>query len=665
MGKQAFTAKAMIFGLIGLVIVCVFQAYSAGDVIRGYLPIVPLFLIALLSFGWNMTAGRIARRLTLSAGELALIFGLMLAISWIPAMQRAFVRQMVLPRYEELTTNTTWREAGVTTRLPARLFPRGQDGEIIGEKTHLGMIQGGMTMKEVPYRQWVEPLLNWMPFVLVLALSLLALSLMVHRQWTKHEQLRYPLVAVVDALIQQDTFKPGGAIFRNRLFRVGFAFVFGIQLLRYLHQWYPSNIPAISMDYGLGWNRLFPSIVPSNASMFVLNWMPISFAVIGIAFLVPTDVSLSMGLTAPLGTLFAVQYYLVTGSPMSAGSLETFRVGGFIAFAAILTYTGRTYYFPILRKAIGLGRGEKDIDPGGVWAARVFLAGYLALVLVVAGMGVGLPMAWIIVTFVLLMFLVVTRLVCESGLPMLVSGWSLPGLLSGLLGPAALGSTPLMFVMFLSSTIAGSNSSQLAMPYMATSLKLLDDNKVHLQRFAIAAKIAIVAALAVGFAAVITIAYTKGGGNLNKTERAVWTQGVNQVLGMKDFGQYEASEAASGVARLGLVRPDGGTVRLVLTGLVVVIACYMLRFRFAKWPLHPLFFLVLGTGASSMSWTCFLLGWLIKTLVVKVGGSRVYRLAQPLFIGFIMGEFMCLAMAFAFGLIYRLVTGNEPVATGF
>ena len=668
MNSRAFTVKSMIFGLIGVLIVCVLPVYSGkvlklGNAIKGYLPVVPLFLIVLLSFVWNAVAGRFNRRLALSAGELAVVFGLMMMVSWLPKLQENVVRQLVLPRYEELTTNTTWQEAGVTTRLPDRLFPRGEAGEAIGDKTHSGMIQGGMARDQVPYEAWMGPLLNWMPFVVVLVLCLLALTFMVHRQWTRHEQLQYPLAAVVDSLIQQDPRKPGGAIFRNRLFWFGFAFVFGFHLLRYLHDWFPTHLPSPPVEYSLGWSNLFPSMLASNANYFLLEWMPFSFGLIAIAFLVPTDVSLAMGLTAPLGTLAGIQYYFLTGNPVSSGDLDVFRAGGFIAFGLILAYTGRAYYFPILLKALWPGRGGAQVDPGGVWAARVFLAAYVSLTLIVASMGVDLLMAGIIVTFVLLTFLVVTRLVCETGVPLIVAGWSLPTVLSGLLGPACIGAAPLMFMTFLGSTIASPGSTQLIMPYMATSLKIMDDNGVNLRRFALASKVAIAVALVAGFVAVLTLAYSEGEGTLGGGERGAWSQAVSQVLTMKDFGQYEASEAAHGVSRLALIRPDGDTVGLVLTGLVVVIACYLLRFRFAKWPLHPLFFVVLGTGCSRYAWLSFLLGWVIKTLIVKVGGGGVYRTVKPLFIGFIMGEFMIIALMLVVGMIYHAITGNNPIST--
>lgn len=666
MRNRAFTPKSIIFGLMGLLIISVFPAYSVTvlklyGAIGGYLPVVPLFLIVLLSLLWNGLAGRFCRRLALNSKELAVVFGLMLMVSWIPEMQQTLVRNLVLPRYEELTTNATWQEAQVTTRLPDRLFPNAEDGEPIGENTHFGMIQGGMSTDEVPYRAWIGPLLNWMPFLVVLPLGLLALTFVIHRQWTIHEQLRYPLASVADLLIRQDDGKPGGAIFRNRLFWFGFTFVFGFHFLRYLYEWFPSSLPEVPGSYSIVWYALFPSAKLSNSLLFNMHWIPVSFAVIGIAYFVSTDVSLSLGLTAPLGTLFALQYYLISGDPVSSVDLEIFRAGGFVAFGIILAYTGRSYYFPILLKAVWPRRRGTAPDPGGVWAARVFLVSYVALVLIVTGMGVDLFMAWLIVTFMLLIFLVVTRLVCETGLSGISAGWSLPAVMSGLLGPAALGAAPLMFMTFLGSTIVRSVSTQLAMPYMATGLKLIDDNKIDLRRFAVAAKIAIALVLVAGFVAVITIAYTSGEGNLLNTERTVWTQSVREVLSMMDFGQYEASEAAHGFSKLSLIKPDGKTLGLVLGGLVAVIACYLMRFRFTKWPLHPLFFVVLGTGIATFTWMCFLLGCLFKTLVIKLGGGSAYRKVKPLFVGFIVGEFMCFALMFVVGLIYHWITGKLPV----
>ena len=666
MTTREFTVKSVCFGLIGLLIVCAFPAYSAkvlklDGALRGYLPVVPLFLIVMLSCVWNMVAGRLNRRLALGGKELAVIFCLMLVVSWIPYVQGSLVRHLILPRYEEMTSNILWKDAGVTSRLPAALFPAGETGGVIGEKVHFGFIQGGLTPGAIPFAAWAGPLLHWTSLLTILSVCLLALSFLVHRQWTYHEQLRYPLASVADALIRQDDKRPGGAIYRNKLFWAGFLFVFCYHLLRYIFNWFPNQLPQVPIEYSLGWSNLLPimCVDQSNAVLFCLEWMPISFAVIGIAFFVPSDVSLSIGLTAPLGTLLGIQYYLATGHTVASGDLDIFRSGGFIAFGLILLYTGRTYYFPVLWKALVPGPRGTLADSAEVWAARIFLVAYVFLVVMFRLIGFDLLVAWIYVSFLLLVFLVVTRLVCETGIPTIAPSWSLPGLMTGMFGPAAIGAAPLVFMSLLSRTMA--DSTQLVMPYMATSLKILDDNKVRLRRFALVAQGAIVLVLVAGFIATLTVSYTSGEGNLSNEERDVVSKGAGDVLQIQDMGQMKVAEAAHGFGKIPLMRADGRTVGYVLAGLVAVLITYVLRFRFAWWPLHPLFLILVGTWIGQSTWFCFLLGWGIKNLVVKFGGGRAYNAAKPLFVGLIVGEFMCFAMSFVVGLVYHLITGGTPV----
>jgi hypothetical protein len=138
-------------------------------------------------------------------------------------------------------------------------------------------------------------------------------------------------------------------------------------------------------------------------------------------------------------------------------------------------------------------------------------------------------------------------------------------------------------------------------------------------------------------------------------------KGARAVLDLNDFGQMEVSEATHGLAKIALFTPDSGTLGLVLAGLIAVAVTYMLRFRFSKWPLHPLFFIVLGSEVGMTSWYCFLLGWLIKVLVVKFGGGRIFHAAKPLFIGLIAGEFFSQGLMLFIAYIYHLITGDQPV----
>jgi len=49
-------------------------------------------------------------------------------------------------------------------------------------------------------------------------------------------------------------------------------------------------------------------------------------------------------------------------------------------------------------------------------------------------------------------------------------------------------------------------------------------------------------------------------------------------------------------------------------------------------------FLICFGYPGKMVWFSLLLGWAIKALMVKFGGTRLLRTAKPLFIGLIVGE---------------------------
>ena len=80
----------------------------------------------------------------------------------------------------------------------------------------------------------------------------------------------------------------------------------------------------------------------------------------------------------------------------------------------------------------------------------------------------------------------------------------------------------------------------------------------------------------------------------------------------------------------------------------------LMSLRFASWPLLPVGFLYSHTVYSNVGWYSIILGWLIKLLIVRFGGSRLYQRAKPLFVGMIFGE----ALAVGIWLIINLVLAS-------
>ncbi|MDP7131571.1 MAG: hypothetical protein QF437_13835, partial [Planctomycetota bacterium] len=57
-----------------------------------------------------------------------------------------------------------------------------------------------------------------------------------------------------------------------------------------------------------------------------------------------------------------------------------------------------------------------------------------------------------------------------------------------------------------------------------------------------------------------------------------------------------------------------------------------------QWPLHPVGLLMTNTFYSNESWVSIMFGWAAKVILLRYGGARVYRAAQPVFLGLIVGE---------------------------
>jgi hypothetical protein len=76
-----------------------------------------------------------------------------------------------------------------------------------------------------------------------------------------------------------------------------------------------------------------------------------------------------------------------------------------------------------------------------------------------------------------------------------------------------------------------------------------------------------------------------------------------------------------------------------------------LRLRYVGWPLHPVGMLMVYSYPMQRIWLSLFAGWLLKALIVRLGGSSLYRSSRPVFIGLVIGE----AGASAFWLVVSLV----------
>jgi hypothetical protein len=102
--------------------------------------------------------------------------------------------------------------------------------------------------------------------------------------------------------------------------------------------------------------------------------------------------------------------------------------------------------------------------------------------------------------------------------------------------------------------------------------------------------------------------------------------------------------------------PNYGATIAIGVGILIALFLAAMRMRFTWWVFHPVGFATSSTWSMENLWVCMFLGWLIKTLILRYGGAKMYRPAVPFFIGLVIGDFV----AGSFWSLYGVIWG-KPV----
>jgi hypothetical protein len=84
---------------------------------------------------------------------------------------------------------------------------------------------------------------------------------------------------------------------------------------------------------------------------------------------------------------------------------------------------------------------------------------------------------------------------------------------------------------------------------------------------------------------------------------------------------------------------------------VVTFGIVWLRSRVAWFPFHPLGYALCGTWTMMVFWFPCFVAWLLKVLILRYGGMRLYARARPFFLGMVLGEFT-MAVLFTLPALY-------------
>jgi hypothetical protein len=333
-------------------------------------------------------------------------------------------------------------------------------------------------------------------------------------------------------------------------------------------------------------------------------------------------------------------------------------------YGLILLYTGRHYLLGAIRRAF-TRLSVDDPDPVGPWAARILLLATASLVaLLHVSFHVDLLIAAVYVAATLLFFLVVTRVVCETGIPFFQAEFDMSMVMGTVLGFPFLGPSSLVITYWLGSILNFDTRVSL-MPFAANGFKLAEVTGLRLRSLVPAVLVAMVLALGLGLGAKLWTTYGVGSHRddyhvLEGTASSVFDEATAALTDLDETGHRQIAENTHGLAKLpliGLNTDHGRDIGFLLFGAAGIVIFSLLRYRFIAFPFHPVVFLIWGTWPSQNLWFSFLIGWALKKAVVTYGGPRAYHDGKPFFLGLIMGETMVAAFFIVTQLIYYLVMG--------
>ncbi len=234
-----------------------------------------LFVLILL----NRFIIKFAPGAALTQGELITLYTMLSVTSAIQSFQ---MMQTLIPLMEHAFTFATpendWKNLFVH-HLPSWLSV--SDARVLHD-----YYEGDSTLYIAKHIQrWLGPSLWWSAFVVALVLVMAYVTVLFRRPWVEHEKLSYPTIQLPLEITNTTT-----SIFGNRWLWLGAGISGGLALINGLAYLYPT-VPEIKIHpyhHNLGRYLTTP---PWNA----MGGLPIGllFPVVGLAFFMPLDMSLS------------------------------------------------------------------------------------------------------------------------------------------------------------------------------------------------------------------------------------------------------------------------------------------------------------------------------------------------------------------------------------
>lgn len=640
------TARAVGVGLAAVAVISAVVSYndytlSNTPLIGNYLPIGAMLFV----FGFvvlvNGPLSRLRPGWAFSTGELCAMFAVVLVGCAIPStgLIRYLMPSFVAPHLLA-GQDAAFGQLMSALKLPEWIFPSLASSDPVAasrDPVVTGYLHRWTEDGGYPYGAFVRPLLTWGLFFGLLGAALVSMVLVVHPQWSRNERLPFPLAQIQMALLEAPA---RGRWFNETLRSRPFWLALGGVVL--LHGWNglsvysEGKVPAIPLGFNLASLFTAPPFSYADNTLYKAQLFITAAAV---TYFLRPQVGLSLWLFFAVQQLAKMQLGTATGDPSIRGQADL-QVGGFLAFVAMVLFTGRRHYLAVLRAAFVPGR--EGTAPEGTVAARVLVVTSVLLAGWLVAAGCTVLGAVVIVLTLLTLFLGLTRIVAESGVlhAQLAAPVTRPFTLAAQLGIGSPTPVPMETYFHAQKLQCILYDQRESLPvYASHAWKNCETGGVtHVRRqrglLLLAMVLAVLVAYPVASYFHLRNEYTHAA-TLDRSQ-----QTPIDMWGAQFNWQWQFAPGMTNYSR----GPTGNApepLPWAASGFALVAGLYTARLHFPAFPLHPIGVLMVGTYAMTTLWFSFFVGHCAKTLAVRLGGYELYSASKPLAVGLIVGE--CLA----------------------
>ena len=633
------TVRSIVMGLVlvvGLDALAIYVRYVYHGSLMTYshIPMAMLIVFTLMIMG-----GAVLSRLTglsISPTEWHTVLAMGIVGATIPCFGLAgYVLGYMASPFYFATPENKWSEY-IHPYTPDWLVPSNEGGAV--SWFYEGLPRG----TDIPWGPWMLPLLWWTTMIAAAFVVLACVAVIFRKQWVQNERLVFPAMAPLMDMASQ----PGDGkqllpeFTRSHLFWIGFGISFGILAWNCINYFFP-GFPVFPVYRGRWYwiDRQFPPIW-GFFGMFTIFFsyfasLDVLFSIwfFDLVYIFEGGTLNQMGLTAISPYYYRGVYYWQTK-------------GAFVVLVASVFWVARHHIRDVFLKA---WNPDTPIDD------RQELLSYRTAVI---GLLIGLAYMWVWLTRIgfdplQAVFLLVAVIFTYVGMAKILADTGMPytnvpagpwGLVAPFLNGQSIDASTRVAYRF--SGILTGHYKGLFLPALTHAGRIAEGVRGNRRQLMVAISLAFLASLVASALLILYLGYRDGAYNFNSWEivRAGERHFKGTATSVKNFLKLKPE--------LPVYSEYPDYVGFFGAGGAAMTALIYLRYRFTWWPLHPVGLAISGSYlARRTSFTIFM-AWLIKLVMLKIGGPGFYRKSRPLFVGLLVGYVLGVALSAGIDMIW-------------